>query len=57
VRVADWQENPADSNRGDRWLVWDGDRETIMCVCVCVCVHFCVAHSQLSTKQKILQSV
>lgn len=29
VSVADWQESPAGSDRGDRWSVWDGDRETV----------------------------
>lgn len=51
VCVADWQESSADSNRGDRGSVWDGDRETV------IHILFCVAHSQLSTKQNIPQSV
>lgn len=50
VCTADGKESPADSNRRDRWPVWDGDR-----VAVEKKVFFCVAHSRLSTKQKIPQ--
>lgn len=51
VCAADGKESPADSNRRDRWPVWDGDRVAVKKKKV----FFCVAHSQLSTKQKTPQ--
>lgn len=29
MRVADGKKSPADSNRRDRWSLWDGDRVTV----------------------------